>query len=665
MKRQLLFGLHLHQPVDNLPEAVQKAVEQCYLPLFTTLQKYPQFKTNIHISGWLLEQLRQNYPAVMDALQSLNSAGAVEFFTGGYYEPILAAIPKKSRKKQILKLSRRIQREFDQTPRGLWLAERVWESGVVADMVESGIHYIMVDDYHFLAAGFDRGELDGYYLTEEGGKSCALFPIAQELRYAIPFYPVEEAIAKIKSYKMAIIFDDAEKFGLWPKTYAWVYEKGWLEKFIERVLADEEIETIHYKEALMQRPLGLAYLPNVSYYEMGEWSLRSKDALELEQLKERLGEEYMQRVGMKFIRGGIWKNFFIKYEEANRLHKRMLALAQHGKKSKIYQESLLKLQTNDVYWHGIFGGLYLPNLRDNAYRYVAECERVRYKGDSVGVEDSDLDGYEEVTIHKESMLYRFYSRYGGQLIELLDKERRWNFQNTLTRRFEAYHEELLHPKEHKLPQHEEGISTIHTLSHTINPALKEALFFDWYTKNSFVDHISDESLHLKSFKACNFKEYGDFANQPFVLAKRAPLTFEREGGIYHENKFATTLTKTYHFDNGIAFRIALVSESFHTYRYALEFNFHFAHYDEVTFNGVHLADGVTLKEKKLEIIDPFTQRVLKIAFAREGELFIAPLETVSQSERGYEITLQGVSIAFCFDFSGGFVLEGVLKAEDV
>ena len=35
----------------------------------------------------------------------------------------------------------------------------------------------------------------------------------------------------------AVYFDDIEKFGIWPETYAWVYEQRWLEQFIEGVLA--------------------------------------------------------------------------------------------------------------------------------------------------------------------------------------------------------------------------------------------------------------------------------------------------------------------------------------------------------------------------------------------------------------------------------------------
>ena len=33
--------------------------------------------------------------------------------------------------------------------------------------------------------------------------------------------------------------DDAEKFGEWPGTHEWVFEKGWLRGFFERLRDDE------------------------------------------------------------------------------------------------------------------------------------------------------------------------------------------------------------------------------------------------------------------------------------------------------------------------------------------------------------------------------------------------------------------------------------------
>ncbi|SMC09677.1 alpha-amylase/4-alpha-glucanotransferase domain-containing protein [Nitratiruptor tergarcus] len=640
---QLYFGLHMHQPVDNLHEAVENAVKQCYRPLFQTLKKYPQFRFALHCSGWLFEQLRTKYSDVFEDICYLNEQGSIEFFSGGFYEPVLASIPREDRIAQIQKLSSYIEHYFDKKPKGLWLTERVWESSVALDFQECGIEYVAVDDYHFLASGFDYEELDGFFLSEESGNSFALFPIAKKLRYAIPFYLVDDALQAISSYENAIIFDDAEKFGLWPNTYEWVYEKGWLESFIKKII-ESEIATKHFAQA--QNPKGLAYLANVSYYEMGEWSLRAKDTLELEKLKNRVGKEYFENIGIKFIRGGIWRNFFVKYEESNRLHKRMLDLAKRQK-----SEALYKLQTNDVYWHGIFGGLYLPNLRDNAYRFVSQCEQ--NIEDRIEIADKDFDGYKEVEIKKDNLVWRLYEKQGGQIIEILDLHSCFNLQNTLTRRFEAYHEKIFHPLEQK---DEKGITTIHEMAPKISEEVKKNLFFDWYTKNSCIDHFSDASFNAQTFFQNSYKEYGDFANQPFKLQK--PLTFERQGGLYLDQKYPAMMQKNYTIDkNSLELSIDFQSTYENELLYVNEWNLHFAHYESLLINAKYCCDKMEFFAKKLEIIDPFTKKTLSFLSNQETKIFVVPLSTVSQNEEGFELTQQGISIAFALPFTKSFTWD--------
>ena len=678
-KTILLFGVHMHQPVDNFDGAVAKAVERCYAPLFATMRRFPSFRFTVHCSGWLLEKLRRDFPACYADMRAVTESGSVEWVTAGYYEPILSSIPSRDRVEQIRRLSATIGEAFGQTPRGLWLTERVWESGLVPDLAKAGIGYTVVDDYHFLAGGFDRERLDGYYLTEEGGVPLALFPISKALRYALPFEPVEKAIAAIHDARRrqggaAILFDDAEKFGLWPETHEWVYEKGWLESFLVTVLEDPTIETMQFGAYMdHERALGIAYLPNVSYYEMGEWSLKAEDALALERLRREMGEEAFEREGVKFLKGGIWKNFFVKYPESNRLHKRMLEASAHRPpRSARYREALHALQTNDVFWHGVFGGLYLPNLRDNAYRFLTECENLRYKGrEALESADIDLDGFDEAKAVRREAIWRFESRWGGQMTEWLDRRERWNFQNTLTRRREAYHEKILHAAEESAPgtsQKEEGIATIHTARVGIDESIRRALHYDWYPKHSFVDHISNDSLTLETLRECRFWEYGDFADQPFTMSlEEDTVRFRREGGIYYDKSWPTTLEKRYRpLGDRLEYRIVLESASPHTYRYGLEFNLHFADLEAVHLEGEAIGEGMERSHlRSFTLEDPFTRRKLRFGCDHSFNLLAVPLRTVSQSEEGFELTTQGVTLMAVFLFHESLELKGSLEMLDV
>ncbi|MGA9046984.1 alpha-amylase/4-alpha-glucanotransferase domain-containing protein [Sulfuricurvum sp.] len=677
-KTALLFGIHMHQPVDNFGWVVDHAIDVCYRPFFEVMSRYPEFRFSLHCSGWLMEQIEERSPGLYRQIEEMAERGTLELFSAGYYEPVLSAIPSQDRIEQIEKLNRSIVSRFNQTPKGLWLTERVWESSLIPDLNRCKIRYTVMDDYHFQCAGFDEAGLDGYYLSEEGGETIALFPISKKLRYALPFFTVKDAIDAVKSYhresdSAAIIFDDAEKFGMWPGTYAWVYEKGWLEEFVQAVLADSSIETLQYGEYLARnRSRGIAYLPNVSYFEMGEWSLRADDALALERLKEEMGDERFDLEGIKFLKGGIWKNFFVKYPESNRIHKRMmeLSLVRYRLADPVFDTAFFKLQTNDPLWHGVFGGLYLPNLRDNAYRYLIECENLRYKEESRVVSDqNELDGYDKIKGVTPSLIFRFDSACGGQMVEFDLRERCFNWQNTLTRRKEAYHQKLFEIREPQLQTEEKkGIDTIHAAVVHVDETLSDAIVYDWYLKNSFIDHISDASFSLEQFIRCSFREYGDFANQPFSSAVNGKkIVFSREGGLYFPDKSEAFLEKGYLPSEGeMTFDITFRTEAEGEFWYILEHNFHFADYDKVLVNGRALEErGEEGRSNTLEIIDLYLKKRMVFQLDRPFELFYFQLKTLSQSEKGFELTTQGVSLAMALPFQKELMIKGRLEVSDV
>lgn len=678
-KTQLLFGIHMHQPIDNFDWVIEKGVEVCYGPFFEVMSKYPEFKFAVHCSGWLMEEIKKKHPKVYKNIKTLAKKGSIEFFSAGYYEPILSAISNEDRVAQVEMLNSSIKKEFKQTPRGSWLTERVWESALIPDLHVAGIEYTVMDDYHFQCAGFDKEILDGYYMTEESGKNMALFPISKDLRYAIPFLNVSSALKAIKSFNReensaAIIFDDAEKFGMWPGTYEWVYEKKWLEKFVQAVLEDEAIETSHFKTYYeAQKPRGIAYLPNVSYYEMGEWSLRADDALTLESLKKQMGDAYYEKVGVKFLKGGTWKNFLVKYEESNRIHKRTLELSKAKEivKKKKFNKALYKAQANDSLWHGVFGGLYLPNLRDNVYRYIIEAENIRYpKKVLIESKLNKIDGYEKVKVITPQAIFCFDSGYGGQLIELDSRQDLFNWQNTLTRRKEAYHEHLLNPQQQETYDDVvvDGIDTIHHAPIEVSEELKNSIIYDWHLKNSFVDHISDMNFNGDNFKYANFREFGDFANQPFEsVTTEKSFEFSRAGGIYSDKKYDTQLKKAFTpNENGFSFAIDLTTESAGSFNYALEHNFHFGEYEAVFINGETLKEqGSSSQIKKLEITDLLLGKKIIITLDIPFDLHYFEVQTLSQSEEGFDLSTQGVGFAMVVLFENSLHINGSLEILDV
>src|SRR2546425_12941883 len=82
---------------------------------------------------------------------------------------------------------------------------------------------------------------------------------------------------------MLTMVDDGEKFGVWPGTHALVYERKWLDRFFDRLLALPWLELTTFADVVDRfRATGRVYLPTASYREMGEWALPPAAGRQLE-----------------------------------------------------------------------------------------------------------------------------------------------------------------------------------------------------------------------------------------------------------------------------------------------------------------------------------------------------------------------------------------------
>ncbi len=483
----LLLGVHAHQPAGNFREVVDDAHARCYRPFLHILHRYPDFRFAIHVSGWLLGELQQRFPKDVALLGEMVARGQVELFGGGDTEPVLAAIPARDRRGQLDALSERLHSVLGARPEGAWLTERVWEATVVPELADAGIGFVTVDDYHFLCAGRTMDELSGYFSTEDNDRRLDLFPISEALRYRIPFAPASEAIAYLESLAgadgdepAAVYFDDIEKFGIWPETHRWVYEERWLEQFIEGVLASPVLSTGHYGDYRRRHATrGVVYLPTTSYIEMNEWTLPPQAAQVYSGLveQERAAGRYDQ--ARPFVRGGIWRNFFSRYPESNWMHKRMLSLSRRldalpsGQAPARLRELLYLAQANDAYWHGLFGGLYLPHLRRGVYNALVELERaldLLQPRVSPWRDDLDLDGRDEVFLHNHAVQVVVRDDEDAAVLEFDAYALAHNFGDTLTRRTEHYNRKLTSGEQDHSA--ESGIASPHdrvSFRHQINP----------------------------------------------------------------------------------------------------------------------------------------------------------------------------------------------------
>ncbi|MGD2063867.1 MAG: DUF1926 domain-containing protein [Nitrospirota bacterium] len=490
----LLFGIHCHQPVGNFDHVLEAEFERAYAPFLLVAEDFPDFHFACHYSGWLLEWIANHHPDFIDKLGRMVARGQVELMAGGFYEPVLSAIPRRDRRGQIEMHQDFLRTKLGARARGAWLTERVWEPELVSDLVACGIDYVTVDDYHFQCAGFDREQLTGYFFTEDAGARIGVFPIDMELRYLTPFQPTEKAVDYVLErraeygWPAVTIADDGEKYGTWPGTHKLVYEEGWLRRFMTAVCEHELIQPSTFSEyRAAHHSQGLVYLPNASYFEMSEWSLPAAKAVGL----TRLVEEEKRRGDLDavkpFISGGIWKGFLVKYPESNRMHKRAIALSARldGATGEAVDEARRHLyagQANDAYWHGVFGGLYLPHLRHTIWHHLNRAEACLGAVVPVDEWDEDADGYNELHLANDHLHATINLAAGGLLSELSDLASGINFGATIARRFEHYHvtasPEPEVTEDDAVEDDAEAVQTIHDIAGRAMAEARDELVYD-------------------------------------------------------------------------------------------------------------------------------------------------------------------------------------------
>ena len=706
-----VFGIHNHQPVGNFDFVIEDAYQKCYLPFVKLLADYPAIKVTLHNTGILWDWLEKNHPEYFDYVEKLLKAEQLELLSGGFYEPILPVIFDNHKTGQINKLSEYIRDKFKFTPRGMWLAERVWEphlSGVFADC---GIEYTILDDTHFRWAGLTEDQLDSYFITEEQHKKLALFPISKELRYLIPFKTIDkvvEAFGRMSEEhdgKLAIYADDGEKFGSWPDTYKLCYEEKWLPNFFEAISKNSDwIKMKFFSEAMDEIPAnGRIYLPTASYAEMGQWSLPPKGFGQYEELEKNLENQKLWNSHGYLVRGGFWRNFLSKYPESNNMHKKMYRVAskiQSISEPSTTQEPkldeatdlLYQGQCNCPYWHGVFGGLYLNHLRYATYNRFLQAEAIideiggLPKAGKIDITDFDDDGHNEVLIETRDLNAYFTPRYGAAMFELDLKNKAYNLLDTMTRREEGYHHKLLNLND----QGDNSGQSIHDRIESKEKDLDKYLIYDWHRRVSFVDHIMPHQVDFESFSKNKYQEMGDFVLEPFdVETKKSTnmLTsvFTRNGNIYHpRGVFDLTLTKVISVGNKepvieALYKIENRSDSELSFVLGIEFNWSMLAGDAPDryyyIEGREMKDnrcnsrGETGNVKNFGLKDEYHKLKINVALSQICRLWRMPIETVSLSEYGFERVYQSSLTCPCFDIKlepgGSKELEIVIKFLDI
>jgi 4-alpha-glucanotransferase len=697
-KFHLTLLIHAHQPCGNFGSVLESCYEKSYQPFLDLLEKHPLVHAALHYSGPLLLWLEKNRPEYFVKLRALVQRGQIEMVGGGFYEPILVSIPPDDQREQITRLSAYLQHHFGQRPAGAWLAERVWEPQLPSILHSAGVGYTLLDDIHFHSAGFEPSELFATYLAEDRGQTVTVFAGQKKLRYLLPFGGVEESIAWLREAAshhpggVAAMGDDMEKFGVWPETYQHCYTDGWLENFFTALEKNSDwLQVSTPSEYLAaHQPQGRADLPTASYTEMMEWVLPTEVRLRYQSL---LKEFSARQEVTSFLRGGPWRAFFRKYPESNLLNKKMLRVSARiaaaparradspaAEELLEGRDCLLRAQCNDAYWHGVFGGLYAPHLRTDLWRNLIRAEAIADRNTPgatmarVESLDYDADGATELlfTAPESQALVK---PTDGATIAFFDfRPASATLINSIIRRHEAYHARVRAAATQPVGH----VSSIHEQTRVKEVGLERFLRYDRWPRHAFRVLIFDPSKTHANYEALELHEDPGFAGGTFDIRHSSPhdAEFAREGPISALAKDGTTLprfilTKSFSF-----------GPAPHGCEVACEITL--KHSLSAQDNAEHPADGQSRANAPIAIgiesiinflapassdrffesgtrkenlrfsgefpsptlrIEDGWQRVRVTLTAPNARSFwIAPIETVSESEEGFERVYQGSQI---------------------
>ncbi|MDP8298783.1 MAG: DUF1926 domain-containing protein [Candidatus Tantalella remota] len=649
-KANLAMAFHCHQPVFNFDGNMDEAYEKAYLPLLATLERFPGIKASFHFSGNVIEWLRREHPEYIDLIRKMLTRGQIELMGGGCFEPIMAIIPERDRAGQMEMNSSIMKEVFDVSPRGAWVAERVWEPAIAQALHSSGMEYTILDDHHVRKAGVSEKNMNAPYLYEHEDHPVTVFPAVTKLRYTMPFRPPEATLSYMKKIMREkeedntcfFFADDGEKFGAWPRTYKWVHKKGWLSDFLSKLEANSEwLRTMTYSEVLDNVPPASAGdLPSSSYSEMDQWS------------------------------GGDFRNFFKKYPEADRMRKRMTFVSDmidesddnisHPGRQRVNRarRELFKAQAGCAYWHGTFGGVYLPHLRAGVYRHLIRARDILEGGKAPGegrllaVETGAEDASGETVMRNDFLDLYMQPSHGGGVSELDYRPLSVNLVNIMSRSREEYHDKIRWGHLPRVINARRAIlrgehADIYDVLGIKEKGLKKRLVYDDYRRYSFLTHVFHDGRAQKGTASRRSSHNGflkgkyekKVENGEGILAG----IFSRKDTISGKGKLPVEMEVIKSVAVGTTPEITFSQKVFNrsgrtcSFASAIEFNF-------LVWDKRLLSKGIKRKANRFHLEDMYSGACLEFLFDRCLEILAYPVYTVNGSEEGIRKTFQGISV---------------------
>ena len=719
----LALVIHNHQPVGNFGWVIADVYEHAYSPMLDALERHPGIRLGLHYTGPLLQWMAANRPEAIGQIRHLVERGQVEIVGGGYYEPILVTLPDRDRNGQLVRMRDEMEIMFGRRPAGAWLAERVWEPSLAYDLAAAGYEWTVLDDNHLRAASIREDEMWAPLTTDDRGRRLTVFGTEQGLRYRIPFKPVEDVISYLRERTtpdgrfVGMMGDDGEKFGAWPGTfeYCWSNEH-WVDRLFEALEREAGwLSTVTPSEWLKRRPpTTRAYFPTASYVEMTEWVLPPNETPVFTSLLERARERGLPEA--RYLRGGFWRNYAARYREVNDLHKQMLRASEKvdsmpdGPTVSRALDHLYQGQSNDCYWHGLFGGIYIVHMRMATLGHLIAAEDLADAAVAAAggrpfgarLADTDLDAIDEVLVTSPGQTLVVDLNEGAAISSWDLRASRVALGSVLRRRPEAYHQRLVdHDRAAEVaalgkteseaiveegavpgapaaeaaaavatPEGEaegDAPKTIHDIVNVKEPGLAAFLRYDRHERRSGLVHLLPEggTTSVEALVAATYEELGDFVEAAYELdcLSGDRISVRRLGSaLIGGAPTPVAVEKTFRFGGSRlkpALELATTVENRGgapvAFELAVEWNVNLlggghnpaAFYETAAGERTaHDVRGEVASAGSVAFGNDYESVRIEASLEPAARLTWFPVETVSNSEGGFERVYQGSSLLF-------------------
>ena len=270
-------------------------------------------------------------------------------------------------------------------------------------------------------------------------------------------------------------------------------------------------------------------------------------------------------------------------------------------------------------------------------------------------EDFDFDGRDEIRLANDRLVAWFSPWRGGSMYELDLRDLSHNLLATIQRRPESYHQKVRAGQN----RGSDETSSIHDRVVFKQEGLEQRLGYDQRLRKNLIDHYWDDEVDLSSVADGVAWERGDFADGPFEATTLGSpeciqVQLKRSGNAWG---VPLTLTKSVTLKSGepelgINYLIEGIPAG-RNFHFGVEFNFAGMPADQKDrfFSDAdgrvlgHLGSRQDLHEASmLELNDRWLG--LRVAFSmdRPGGIWTYPVQTVSQSESGFELIHQSLVV---------------------